>query len=78
MPLPEKPGYIDECPDCLFEKTVPFKPTGLARLNKDAMVKLDKAIASIRDLAKHGVPQDTIERTIAKVLEIVHNPPATR
>jgi hypothetical protein len=29
-PLPGKPGYINECPECLHEKTAPLSPKPLS------------------------------------------------
>lgn len=30
MPQPGKPGYVDECPDCLHERTRPTPPVDFA------------------------------------------------
>ena len=78
VPLPGKPGYIDECPDCLYDKTVPFEPKGLARRTAEQNKRFEKAIAELRlNLAKHAVSQEAAERIVANLIEMAENPPAT-
>jgi len=68
-PIPGKPGYIDECPECLHEKTAPLRPkplsTGSAKQRKqlpDLAKALEKSAknvvkAMMADYAARGKPK---------------------
>jgi len=43
-PLPGKPGYIDECPECLHEKTAPPEPNPLSAGSTKQREKYDKKL----------------------------------
>lgn len=59
--LPGKPGYIDECPDCLHEKTAPPPPkVGSAKQRK---VREDAR----RALAALGAPAQEIEKFLDSI-----------
>ena len=47
-PVPGKPGYINECPECLFTKSASLNPKALSRLKDDAEVKLEKELRKLR------------------------------
>lgn len=47
-PTPGKPGFINECPECLFAKAAPLSPKGLAGLNDATEQRLEKEIRSLK------------------------------
>jgi hypothetical protein len=72
-PKPGKPGYINECPNCLYAKTAPQIPheqqvlVGLVGHSKEAR----KAIKMLRrDLLKlAGIAEADVDRLIVELFE---------
>ena len=48
VPIPGKPGFINECPECLFTKVAPLNPKGLSRLKDETEQRLEKEIGTLR------------------------------
>ena len=67
-PLPGKPGYIDECPECLHEKTVPLRSKPLSAGSAKQRKLREQAHCA---LAAFGVPDDEIEEFIQKFLDSI-------
>jgi hypothetical protein len=69
IPQPEKPGYIDECPDCLHEQTRP-KPS--ADLTARFARRYPKRVKALKDLRKNlvdlGMSESDVEGMIADVV----------
>jgi hypothetical protein len=62
-PMPGKPGYLDECPECLHEKTAQHVPK-----EDPVMVEFDRAVKGLRRrLAKSGVKAEAIDTAIQEL-----------
>jgi hypothetical protein len=68
-PLPGKPGYIDECPECLHQKTAPptRAPLGAASAKQR---KLREEVR--RALAALGAPAEEIEKLLDSIPATQH------
>jgi hypothetical protein len=71
---PGKPGYVDECPQCLHEKTIPkqkrepkfvLTPEAEQRINQ--LVRATKTFR--RQMTKAGFSQEKIDRLIRQSFE---------
>jgi len=47
-PMPGKPGYIDECLECLFTKSAHLNPKALSRLADEAERKMEQELRKLR------------------------------
>ena len=54
-----KPGYIDECPDCLYERTAPHVQDKYSAIVAKAKDKLE------RELVKDRLSRDRIRQYLA-------------
>lgn len=70
VPLPGKPGYINECPDCLYEKTVPFEPKGLAQRDAEQAKRTEDALVRWRRTLqlRHGLSKEQANQLLAKTI----------
>jgi len=68
-PLPGKPGYIDECPECLHQKTAPLThaPLGAGSAKQR---KLRQEVR--RALAALGAPAEEIEKVLDSIPSTQH------
>ena len=69
-----KPGFIDECPTCLHEKTTPKVPgrpaVELTPEGAERVKQFEQAVRSIRrQLAKLGHSPDKIDRLIRYLID---------
>jgi hypothetical protein len=60
-PLPGKPGYINECPDCLHAKTAPPTPKAGSAKQRKAREDARRALAAL------GAPAQEIERFLDSI-----------
>jgi hypothetical protein len=63
-PTPGKPGYIDECPKCLHEKTTP-EGTASERRFVAQVRKVEKELEKIMRKAK--VDENVIRNTLSEI-----------
>jgi hypothetical protein len=73
VPKAGKPGYIDECPLCLHEKTHPeLPPDAYSSLMK--LSEFRDAIKSFRRALKlNGIEGEEAERRIERLAELAYN-----
>jgi hypothetical protein len=63
-PLPGKPGYINECPECLHEKTAPLTRAPLSAGSAKQRKLREEAR---RALAALGAPAEEIEKLLDSI-----------
>jgi hypothetical protein len=68
-PRAGKPGFVDECPECLHEKTMPKIPrqpkVTLPPESQQQIKELNRSLKAFRKtLTKQGYSQDKIDRVI--------------
>jgi hypothetical protein len=59
-----KPGYVDECPNCLYEKTAPPSQKNIGNKGERAIKRLE------RELRAQGVKEEVISRSTQMVRDI--------
>jgi hypothetical protein len=76
--LPGKPGYADECPECLHEKTHPQPPPDLlARFLKQYPERRKAVKDSRKDLLKLGIDESEADRVVAHAMTNILSQSAT-
>jgi len=74
VPKPGKPGFVDECPECLYAKTAPTIPPEkqfVARL-RESSSESKKALKAFRRslLQVSGIDESNVDKIIADVFEM--------
>jgi hypothetical protein len=54
-PLPDKPGYVNECPECLHEKTAPLRPKPLSPGSAKQRKQLPDHVKALEKSARNWV-----------------------
>jgi hypothetical protein len=75
IPQPGKPGYVDECPHCLHERTRPKLPTDFAARFAARFPERRKAFNELRkQLLKFGIDEAKAHQIIADGLKQAGTP----
>jgi len=70
MPQPGKPGYLNECPDCLHERTRPNIPADFAARFIAQYPERRKAFIDLRKLLMSwGLEETEADRKIAEMIK---------
>jgi hypothetical protein len=73
IPMQGKPGYIDECPECLYLKSARMvKPLSPASLTPEELARveaIDQALKSVRAaLRKRKLSKDEIDSRMSRIV----------
>jgi hypothetical protein len=70
VPPPEKPGYVDECLDCLHERTRPKIPSDFVSRFAARFPERQKAFAALRkQLLSLGIDESKVFEAMADALK---------
>jgi hypothetical protein len=70
VPKPGKPGFVDECPDCLHEKTRPKLPMDFASRFTDRYPDLRRPFKDLRKLLLSlGIDEAALDGAIADAMK---------
>jgi len=73
-PKPGKPGFIDECPECLHDKTTPKTPP-IKSISPEALERiklLDKTLSFYkRKWIKAGLSQEKIDQNFSTLIKLL-------
>ncbi|MGB6943316.1 MAG: hypothetical protein WBE37_13020 [Bryobacteraceae bacterium] len=75
IPPPQKPGYVDECPECMHERTRPALPADFESLYMARFPERRKAFVELRkSMLSLGVDEGKVYEILAESLKKAGTP----